>query len=360
MSKIKVLLVDDTSIIRKCTKKILEEDPNIETMGSGAANGQMALDMMEKELPDVVLLDIEMPVLDGMQTLIEIRKKWPKLPVIMFSTLTQKGAYQTIEALGKGANDFVGKPSSLDGESGLEDVKGTLTSKIRIFAKHSVGNEQTHKNNDELDRNTMVKINKMLKRVDILAIGSSTGGPNALADIFAKLPEDFPVPIVISQHMPQYFTKVLAERLDKVSKLSVEEGKDGSKLEVGKVYIAPGDFHLVITKDKTISLNQNDKENSCRPAVDPMFRSCAEVYKDKVLSVILTGMGKDGFQGSRFIKEHGGIVITQDEPSSVVYSMPRWPIDEGITDLQLSLNSLPQGIVNLVYNGRFLSKKLVA
>jgi two-component system chemotaxis response regulator CheB len=316
----RVLIVDDSAVIRKVLSSLLASEPEIVVVGT-AGNGVQALARIPELNPDLITLDIEMPVMNGLETLVEIRKLYPKLPVIMFSTLTERGATATLDALAKGASDYVTKPNHSGGsEASREVVKEELIRKIKSFC--GVREPQARR----VPFLAPVRVSSRPPgRVDLVAIGSSTGGPNALTTLLPQLPANFPVPIVIVQHMPPLFTRLLAERLNAVSPLHIQEGKQGAKLETGQVWIAPGDNHMTVARkgaEIVLGINHDPQENSCRPAVDVLFRSVAQTCGGNVLGVVLTGMGADGTRGSAAINEAGGEVIAQDEASSVVWGMP--------------------------------------
>jgi two-component system, chemotaxis family, protein-glutamate methylesterase/glutaminase len=317
---IRVLIVDDSAVVRRVLGDLLMSDPKITVVGA-AANGIQALTKIPEVKPDLVTLDIEMPEMDGLQTLDEIRKLYPKLPVIMFSTLTERGATQTLDALARGASDYVTKPSGREAsERPNERVREELLQKIKSFCPVRA------------PRLLPLPLPSLLlssatqqSRIDIVAIGSSTGGPNALTALIPELPADFPVPVVIVQHMPPLFTRLLAERLHGLGPLAVREGKDGQILLAGQVWIAPGEHHMTVVRkgsEFVLGINRDPQENSCRPAVDVLFRTTAQTFGANVLAVVLTGMGADGTRGAAAVKRAGGEVIVQDEESSVVWGMP--------------------------------------
>lgn len=342
--KIRVLVVDDSLVIRKILGEVLSANAATEVAAT-AGSGEMALLKIEQVHPDVVTLDVEMPGMGGLRALAEIRKRHPKLPVIMFSTLTERGAAATIEALALGATDYVTKPASSGGAGAARrQVEQELVDKIiALRPRRALG---------QVPKTLPPALHKGLpRRIDIVAIGSSTGGPGALADLIPRLPGDFPVPIVIVQHMPALFTKLLSERLNSLSKINVHEGQRGQKLAAGDVYIAPGDHHLIVLQkgaDAVLDLNQDAPENSCRPAVDVLFRSVARVFGPHVLGVVLTGMGSDGALGAKAIREAGGQVLVQDEATSVVWGMPGAVVAAGQAEQILPLGAIAPELVRRV------------
>jgi len=348
MPPVRVLIVDDSVVVRKLVGDALGASAEVQVAGT-ASSGAIALAKIPQLNPDVITLDIEMPGLNGIETLTEIRKLYPKLPVIMFSTLTERGAAITLEALSLGASDYVTKPSNSETlASAMEQVRSELTTKIVSLASRRtaagppvpVATAKRRAGN---------------QRIDILAIGVSTGGPNALAEVIPRLPEDFPVPVVVVQHMPPLFTRLLAERLNSRSPLSVQEAEAGKALERGQVWIAPGDYHMAVGRRGTgvvLNLNQDPPENSCRPAVDVLFRSVAQTYGANVLGVVMTGMGSDGARGAAHIREAGGEILVQDEASSVVWGMPGAVVSAGAADQICPLPEISQEIVRRVTSSR--------
>jgi two-component system chemotaxis response regulator CheB len=319
MQPLRILIVDDSAVIRRVLSNLLAADPEI-VVAATAGNGIQALERIPDARPDLVTLDIEMPAMDGLETLVEIRKRYPHLPVIMFSTLTERGATATLDALARGASDYVTKPSNENPDLTPEHVGEELIRKIKSLCAVRAPQLAV--------RAPLVsppRPEPRLGRVDVVAIGTSTGGPNALTALIPQFPANFPVPIVIVQHMPPLFTRLLSERLDSLGKLKVREGKDGERLRAGEVWIAPGDHHMTVAHKRgefILALNNDPPENSCRPAVDVLFRSVAQTYKANVLAIVLTGMGADGTRGSAMVREAGGQLIVQDEASSVVWGMP--------------------------------------
>ncbi|RMD86710.1 MAG: chemotaxis response regulator protein-glutamate methylesterase [Candidatus Dadabacteria bacterium] len=334
MPKTRVLVVDDAVIARKMLSDMLASDPDIEVVGT-APNGKIALQKIPHLNPDIVTLDVEMPVLGGLETLKEIRKDYPNLPVIMCSAFTKKAAEITINALSFGASDYVCKPSGLDGGKGKDAVGKELVSKIRSLCGQ--GSPSARVSAGSPIKQALAMLTPFSVRA--VVIGVSTGGPNALAEVIPRLSKTFPAPILVVQHMPPMFTQCLAERLDEKSQLSVVEAQAGMEIVPGVVYIAPGDFHMEVSKGcpETVKIQKGPYENSCRPAVDVLFRSVPPVYGGDVIAVILTGMGKDGCNGCRWIKEAGGYVIAQDEATSVVWGMPGYVVQEGLADAVLPL-----------------------
>ena len=348
MQPVRILIVDDSAVVRKVLNSLLASDPEIVVAGT-AGNGSQALARIPEVKPDLVTLDIEMPGMDGLETLVEIRKLYPKLPVIMFSTLTERGASATLDALARGASDYVTKPSHGETrEVAQERVREELIRKIKSLC--AMREPQAQPQPPPRPTPTLVSARPQA-RIDVVAIGASTGGPNALTALIPQLPADFPVPIVIVQHMPPLFTRLLSERLNTLARLEVREGQEGQKLQPGQVWIAPGDHHMTVARtgtDFVLGLNHDPQENSCRPAVDVLFRSVAQTYGANVLAVVLTGMGADGTRGSSDIRKAGGEVIVQDEASSVVWGMPGSVVAASLTDRIYPLDSIGPEVVRRV------------
>jgi two-component system chemotaxis response regulator CheB len=352
MPPIRILIVDDSAVIRKVLGEGLSPDDSLKVVGT-AANGRIALSKIAEVNPDLVTLDVEMPIMNGLETLAEIRKLYPKLPVIMFSTLTERGASTTLDALALGASDYVTKPSNTGSlDVTLAQIRAQLIPKIKALCSSSRHDAQA------LFPPTLSKLPQPARafaQAEILTIGTSTGGPNALAEFLPGIPGNFPVPIVIVQHMPPLFTRLLAARLNARCALTVQEGVAGENLQAGQAWIAPGDYHMVVQRQGTsvkLATSQNPPENSCRPAVDPLFRSVARTYGANVLAVVLTGMGSDGVVGAQHIREKGGQVLVQDEASSVVWGMPGQVAAAGLADATYPLNQMASEVVRRVMRHR--------
>jgi two-component system chemotaxis response regulator CheB len=358
MPKIRILVVDDSVVVRRMVSDALSADPELEVAGA-AANGRIALARIPQVNPDIIILDVEMPELDGLATLERIRKSLPALPVIMYSTLTQRGAEATLDALAKGATDYVTKPSNVGSAAqALECIRTQLIPKIKTFCGRAPQVEPSPAlavpppSRPSLPR---AVIPRREERVDIVAIGVSTGGPNALADLIPTLPGDLPVPVVIVQHMPPVFTRLLAERLAAKSQIGVDEGRTRTILEPGRAWLAPGDYHMIVEKEGNqvaLRMHQGPPENSCRPAVDVLFRSVAEVYRPHALAIVMTGMGQDGLRGCERVREAGGQILAQDEASSIVWGMPGFVANAGLADKVVPLDQLGPEIVRRVRMGR--------
>ena len=353
MAKARVLIVDDAVVVRRLLSDLLSSDPALEVAGT-AAHGHIALMKIPQVQPDLVTLDVEMPVMDGLETLAEIRQTYPRLPVIMFSALTERGASATLDALALGAADYVTKPTSGGSmEASMQRIREELIPKIKAFCANIIGLETPLP--AKPPGLSPPRVLRPAQRVDIVAIGVSTGGPKALAQLIATLPAHFPVPIVIVQHMPPIFTKSLAQRLSAYANIPVYEGAPGDILRGGCAWIAPGGYHMVVNRRIAavqIQTNQAPPVHSCRPAVDVLFRSVSETYHGHTLAVVLTGMGQDGLQGCEGIHQAGGQIIVQDEKSSVVWGMPGSVARAGLADKILPLEQLAPEIVRRVQVGR--------
>jgi len=347
MAKARVLVVDDSIVIRRVVTEELSADPEIEVVGT-AANGRIALAKMTQVNPDLVILDVEMPEMDGLATLTAIRKNYPRLPVIMFSALTERGASATLDALALGATDYFTKPA---GPGGIEESRRVIREELAPAIRQLCATKPPAAPASALPRLISPLPRPRTTRVDAVVIGTSTGGPNALADVFGAFPADLPVPILIVQHMPPMFTRILAERLTANSRVPVDEAASGAVVQPGRGLIAPGNFHMVVARVGTqiqTQIHQDPPENSCRPAADPLFRSAVKVYGAGVLAVVLTGMGQDGLRGCEAVREAGGQIIVQDEATSVVWGMPGFVAKAGLADKVLPLSLIANEIVRRV------------
>jgi two-component system chemotaxis response regulator CheB len=397
MAPIRVLVVDDSAVARRLVSEALCTDAAIEVAGT-ASNGRLALQKLFQFKPqvDAVTLDVEMPEMDGIQTLVEIRKYWPHLPVIMFSAITERGAAATLDAIARGANDYVCKPTSAEslGEA-RRRVADDLCPRVKAFAAEQVARllppppapaaplppaadpfqapspaqapapfrtrparlapsapvaapAQPAEQPSAITR--LRAVGRTSARPEVLLIGVSTGGPNALAELIPALPADFPLPVLVTQHMPPVFTRLLADRLDAVSQLEVRECQGDEKLKAGYVYIAKGDYHMKVKGSRTdprLYLDQAPPENSCRPAVDAMFRSAVELWGGAAIGVILTGMGQDGLKGCQLLRDAGGQILAQDQATSVIWGMPGAIARAGLADRILPLKKISSELVTL-------------
>lgn len=359
----KILVVDDSAVIRGLLVKALSQEPGFEL--STAHHGGAALEQIEREVPDIVILDVEMPEVDGIEALRRIRALHPKLPVIMFSSLTERGAAVTMDALTLGANDYLTKPNAAGGSivESMDQVREELTKRIRTFCPDGSGAAPTPtpvpasapaRTVHAPDRSVAAPAlapGRARGRIDVVVIATSTGGPNALMEVVPELPAGLPVPIVLVQHMPPVFTATLSRSLDAKSGLHVAEGVDGRSIQAGEVWVAPGGFHMTVKRDGAavvLGTNEDPPEHSCRPAADVLMRSVVQVYGGSTLGVVLTGMGQDGRLGAEAIRHAGGQVIVQDEATSVVWGMPGAVARDGLADKVLPLSGIAQEIVRRV------------
>lgn len=360
MRKIRVLVVDDSVVIRRLVSVALADNPHIEVVAT-SPNGRIALSRIPLCNPDLITLDIEMPVMNGLETLAMVRKSYPSLPVIMFSALTPMGADKTLDCLALGAQDYVTKTEMGTGDAAVAYLHRHLVPKIEAFCRGIV----------ELPASVppapiapVLKVpSAVTQRVDVLVIASSTGGPKALLEVIPQFPADFPVPVLIVQHMPPVFTKHFAQNLSDKSKISVVEGSVGDPLNGGQAWVAPGNYHMMLKRDGTmvrIQLNQDPPHHSCRPSADVLFCSAAELYGPSTLGVVLTGMGQDGLRGSECIAEAGGQIIVQDEASSVVWGMPGFVAKAGLADAVVPVNHLFEEIAKRVMKGRNMTSSYAA
>jgi two-component system chemotaxis response regulator CheB len=357
MEKIRVFLIDDASAIRRLVTNALNGDPTLDVVGT-AADGQIALSRLDALQPDVVVLDLEMPVMDGLETLVALRKTHPRLPVIMFSRHTQRGVEATVRALTLGADDYVPKPG--DGLEVSRCIEELLIPKIKLLGRRTrvAGGGWRVEGGEHATLcppPTTHCSTPRPQQVELVVIGTSTGGPNALAELLPCFPLQWTIPIVIVQHMPPVFTARLAERLSEKSRLRVREGAAGELVGQAQAWVAPGDYHLLLHREGKgirLSLSQEPPVNSCRPSVDVLFRSAAEVCGSGVLGVVLTGMGQDGLRGCECIRAAGGQILVQDEASSVVWSMPGAVAQAGLADAILPLQRLGLEILQRVQRNK--------
>jgi two-component system, chemotaxis family, protein-glutamate methylesterase/glutaminase len=360
--RIRVLVVDDSVVIRKIVTEALAADPDVEVVGI-AQDGAAAVKKVDELKPDAVTMDIEMPVMNGIEAVRAIRRKHPRLPVVMFSTLTERGASATLDALAAGASDYVTKPSNVGNfAESQKNIRDELIPKLKaLTASRRPGGATAAPGAAGAAPATRVPPPRpagprkpRTGPFGILAIGSSTGGPDALAQVLPALPATLSVPVVVVQHMPPLFTRLLAQRLDTACKLTVVEAAEGEPIVPGKIVIAPGGKHLVLKRQGTAivgQLTEDPPENFCRPAVDVLFRSVSAVYGDRVLALVLTGMGRDGEKGAGVIRGAGGEVVAQDEATSVVWGMPGAVTTAGYADRILPLPRIGSDIAAALARG---------
>jgi two-component system chemotaxis response regulator CheB len=392
---ISVLVVDDSVVVRRLITDALGDDPEIRVVGT-APNGKVALAKIEQLHPDLVTLDIEMPIMDGLQTMRAIRAQYARLPVIMFSTLTAAGASATLEALSAGASDYVTKPANVGSVAeSIRSVREQIIPRIHALcggrrtppgapprpgvapARPAPGAGYTPAplltrpgappagRTGQLVRppnappgGPVAAPGRAAPRtgaIDVVAIGCSTGGPDALTAVVRALPASLPVPVVVVQHMPPVFTKMFADRLDRTAALTVVEATGDMVVRPGTVYIAPGDFHMEVHRrgtDVITKLNTGPPENFCRPAVDVLFRSVERTYGGATLAIILTGMGQDGRRGSEQLRTAGAEIVAQDEATSVVWGMPGAVTQAGLAHAVLPLGDIANHLISRTAGGR--------
>jgi two-component system chemotaxis response regulator CheB len=352
------MIVDDSAVIRGLLTKSLESDPEIKVVAT-VGNGQAAIDALRRTDIDVVVLDIEMPVMDGITALPKLLEARPGVQVIMASTLTLKGASVSMKALSLGAADYLSKPTTTTGISNASDFKRDLGEKVKSWGLVSRKKRGLPAGSAAAPGSGAAQPSPLKKlysnpvqlrpaaptfgRFDCLAIGSSTGGPQALFTLFRALGRVDKMPVFVTQHMPATFTTILAEHLAQASGMPAAEGKDGEPVTPGRIFVAPGDFHMTVESQagaSVVRLNKNPPENFCRPAVDPMLRSIAKAYGPRTLFVMLTGMGQDGLKGARELVTAGSTVVAQDEATSVVWGMPGAVATAGLCTAVLPLNEI--------------------
>jgi two-component system chemotaxis response regulator CheB len=344
MRPFRVLIADDSAVARQLVTMAIAGDEGM-TVAGIASDGHLALERVDQLQPDVVVLDVEMPGMNGLQAVAAIRSRYPRLPIIMFSSLTERGAMTTIEALSLGASDYVTKPAHVGGQAAsIAYIQAQLLPRIRVLCAKaaplpvpSVGESQRPQERREFRR----------RKVDLVVIGVSTGGPQALQQLIPRLPADLAAPVAIVQHMPALFTRQLADHLHRLSNLMVREAADGDVLSPGAVWLAPGDHHMRVVRrgDALVAvISQEAPVNYCRPAVDLLFQSAAVACGAGVLGLILTGMGADGRDGCRALHQAGAEILVQDEASSVVWGMPAAVVEAGLADHILPLDDIPSAL----------------
>lgn len=379
MEKVRVIVVDDSAFMRKAISDMIESCADFEVIAK-FRDGRELVEKVDKFNPDLITLDVHMRDLDGLATLKELKRMGKNYPIIMLSSATTEGSELTLECLDNGAITFITKPSgsiSLDidkvKERLIDEIKG-ITSNIRVNKSSNIHMRQIT-SNKELEIENKIKdrrVNSQLsqrkeinnsekpspminnkvipknKKIDAVVIGASTGGPKALQQVLTKLPANLNVPVFVVQHMPEGFTKVFAERLNKVCNLNVTEAEDGMSINRNTIYIAKGGSHMIIDSSIRVSLNKEPSIWGVRPAVDKLFESASKVYGGNLLSVVLTGMGKDGAEGSKRIKDCGGITISEDKSTCTIYGMPKAAYETGKIDLVLPLDQICNKITEIV------------
>lgn len=359
------MVVDDSAVIRGLISRLLEEDTGI-IVSSSVSNGELAVKNLSRYDIDVIVLDIEMPVMDGLTALPLLLEVDPSVKIVMSSTLTARNADISLRALEAGATDYVPKPTSSQEISKGGGFRRELLDKVKALglARRQTGAPETkpgrlrgpaRKPTPLTPSGPIALRNPGTDKPDILAVGSSTGGPQALFTFLGALKHDISLPILITQHMPATFTAILAEHISRMSGWQCTEGKNGDPIKSGHIHLAPGGYHMTAATDgpqRVIQLDQNPPENFCRPSVDPMFRSISKIYGSRVLAVILTGMGADGAEGGKHITNAGGTLIAQDEKTSVVWGMPGAAAAAGICSAVLPIEEIAPYVMKFTGGGR--------
>ena len=364
---LRILVVDDTVIYRRILARVIDGIENAEVVGS-AENGQIALEQISAVDPQLILLDVTMPVMNGLETLKEIKKRYPEIDVVMISGINIDQAGLTLEALELGALDFIGKPTGTSSEDSLTVLKTKLEPIVDLVQKRAKPSRARERHRPPVRRvaqraaaaepvvvpppvpEVVVPVKRKIGKIDIIAVGVSTGGPKALNSLVPALSANIPVPIVAVQHMPPLFTTSLTQNLDRISGLRVVEGKNGDKLKPGWMYFAPGGKHMVIrgsSSSPVIGINDSPPVHHSRPSVDVLFRSVGRIFSGNVLTLIMTGMGSDGADGVSSIRRTGGYSLVQDEATSVVWGMPGVVAERGCADEILPLPEIPARIMQI-------------
>jgi two-component system chemotaxis response regulator CheB len=361
--KLRVLVVDDTIVYRKIVSSVLAEMPNVEVVGT-AANGKIALEKIAQTRPDLLLLDLEMPELGGLDVLRRLKAEGSPVGAIILSALTSQHSRITLDCLTLGAFDFILKPANGTFEENLQRVRAELRPRVEAFARRRETRRLLAGSRPPATPSTVSASaapsssslapsppKALPTKAEAVAIGISTGGPAALAEMLPRLPGDLDAAVLVVQHMPPVFTRSLAEDLDRRCRVRVSEAQDGEPVKRGQVLIAPGGKQMKVCREgagAVVRVTDDPPENSCRPSADYLFRSVAAAYGPRAMGVIMTGMGNDGAAGCREIKARGGWIVAQDEASCVVFGMPRQPIQEGIADAVLPLSQIADEVTRVV------------
>jgi two-component system chemotaxis response regulator CheB len=357
----RTLIVDDTAIWRKILAESIKNFPEFTLLGT-AANGEIALRMVAQLKPDLVLSDVHMPGMDGIEFLKKLKNNYPEILVVMVSTDISSSTRATVEALQSSAIEFICKPAGSDYNQNIRQLQASIRSVLNLLeSSHHICKTPALRTSTSTIIQPQTQVpsisSELPRNFNVCVIGVSTGGPDALNKIIPKLPENFPIPVLLVQHMPPYFTRSLAESLDKKSALTIKEAQENDPVIPGTVYIAQGGKHMVLKMNQgkaVIGINDWPPENSCKPSVDVLFRSVAEHWGDSgVLAVILTGMGSDGLNGVRILKKKKCFCITQSQSSCVVYGMPRSVDEAKLSDKSVHLDSIASEIIALTRNSLF-------
>lgn len=360
MDKVRIIVVDDSAFMRKAISDMIEAENSFEVIAK-LRDGQELVEKVDQYNPDLITLDVHMKSLNGLETLKELKRLGKSYPIIMLSSATTEGSELTLECLDNGAISFITKPSgsiSLDiakvQENLIEQIK-SITSNMKARRNYITANNKTnHKlNNTNAIISKPIKNEKTTaivrnKKIDAVVIGASTGGPKALQEVLTNLPANLGVPVLVVQHMPEGFTKVFSERLNKICNMKVTEATDGMLIDKNTIYIAKGGYHMTVGSQNTIHLNEEPPIWGVRPAVDKLFNSAIKIYGGNLLSVILTGMGRDGAEGTKNIKDNGGITISEDKSTCTIYGMPKAAFETGKVDLVVPLEQVADKIIKIV------------
>ncbi len=368
--EVRVMLCDDSAVMRRLIRTAIHSESSM-TVVSEAVDGQDALDQLKQAAPDIIVMDIEMPVMDGVQAVQAIRRTDRQIPIVMFSSLTSRGAQASFDAIAAGASDFAAKPTGAGLiDQAMDSLKRDLLPKLKFWATRRRIQTGFGDRADPVKSATNSAVATATKSavpatpparsipahpLKIIAIGASTGGPQALTNVVTGLPRELPIPIVIAQHMPPVFTGLLAERLGDQTGHCVSEAQDGDRLTPARILIAPGDHHMIVSRDGPnfiVKLHRGPRVNSCRPAVDPLFASVAQLYGKHALGVILTGMGQDGLRGAQQLGGAGAAIYAQDQATSVVWGMPGEVVKHGVADRVLPLDRMAPEIIRAMQTGR--------
>lgn len=366
MDKVKIIVVDDSAFMRKAISDMIESESDFEVIAK-FRDGRELIEKVDKYNPDIITLDVHMRDLDGLATLKELKRLGKSYPVLMISSATTEGSELTLECLDNGAISFITKPSgsiSLDiakvQKNLIEEIKtivsnvkprrriSSIDNKINYKSTHDIASNSAAVAKDINVKRESTTLTPRNKRIDAVVIGASTGGPKALQEVLTKLPENLGVPVFVVQHMPEGFTKVFSERLDKACNMKVIEAAEGMKINKDTIYIAKGGQHMTIGSNNILHLNEEPPIWGVRPAVDKLFNSAIKVYGGNLISVILTGMGRDGADGTSNIKDSGGITISEDKSTCTIYGMPKAAFETGKVDLVVPLDEIASKIIKIV------------